>query len=78
MNARQLFELGAAPAVAPTKPAVKPGAPPAPGRPAPRPGTPNPFRRKFPNPAIKPKPKACDMPMHGESRAQQIVKKLLA
>jgi hypothetical protein len=62
MNARQLFELGAAPAVAPVKPGIKPGHPSMPpSRPAQTPGKfPSPFRRRFPGKREDdmPKPKA--------------------
>ena len=70
--------MGAAPAIAPVKPAVKPGirpsAPPAPGK------FPSPSRRKFPGKREEelPKPKACDTATKYESRASLIVKRLLA
>lgn len=69
MKARQLFEASPAPApVAPPKPGVKPGAPPAPAKPAPQ-KFPNPFRRRNPGvePGPMPRPKAC-----GESSAKRL------
>jgi hypothetical protein len=62
MKARDLFEMGAAPAVAPVKPGIKPGHRPlTPQRPAPG-KFPSPSRRKFPGKREEelPKPKACD------------------
>lgn len=58
MKARDLFEMGAAPAAPKTipgkpMPSVKPGERPK------HPGYPNPFRRKLPMPGPMPKPKAA-------------------
>ena len=79
MKARELFETpapAAPPVKAPTKPAVKPGAP-APSTPSPNPEHPNPYRRRWkqpndPDPGKMPTPapaKACG---RMESKAKQL------